>query len=194
MTDVSERLELLRTRLLTTYDGLGQSTGRPYIYFVYLPADELRVRRLVTEQFSTLPGLHPIRLDLLPLTVDVLRGQEVKRQALLADPATTDGTRSAIAGIWARTVRRRIVDRLGVLSADARPVALLEGLAALHPVTNPTMLMESMAETSIDNPTTGRPVPIVIFVPGVSLPQASRLYQFLGLPSQQLTFYRGEEI
>jgi hypothetical protein len=32
---LAERVEMLRARLRTSYDGIGHSSGRPYIYFVY---------------------------------------------------------------------------------------------------------------------------------------------------------------
>ncbi len=71
---------------------------------------------------------------------------------------------------------------------------LLEGLAALYPLTNPTAMMEKFAEHSLDHPATGRPVPVVLFVPGYLLPHTSRTYYYLTQASQPLLLYRGEDV
>ena len=43
-TDYLElRFQTMRQRLSDTYDSLGHSSGRPYLYFVYPPGDELRM-------------------------------------------------------------------------------------------------------------------------------------------------------
>jgi len=71
---------------------------------------------------------------------------------------------------------------------------VLYGLAALHPLGNPTNLMEAVAEQEPRDPTTNKIVPVVLLVPGTHPPQTSRTYLFLGLENEQLSFYRGEEI
>ncbi len=50
MSDMAERLGYLKYRLRSTYDGIGHSSGRPFVYFVYPPGQERAVRRLVDEQ------------------------------------------------------------------------------------------------------------------------------------------------
>jgi hypothetical protein len=74
-----------------------------------------------------------------------------------------------------------------------RPVAVLCGLAALHPLGTPTRLMETMAEQEVRDPRTDRIVPVVLLVPGVRPPQTSRRYWFLGQQRLDCDFYRGEE-
>jgi len=73
-------------------------------------------------------------------------------------------------------------------------VIVLSGLAALHPLGNPTALMEGIAEQEPRDPLTNRIVPIVLLVPGTRPAQTSRQYRFLGLDRRTLDFYRGEEL
>jgi hypothetical protein len=91
MDELVERLELLTERLKTTYDGIGHSSGRPYVYFVYPPSQERAVRRLVDEHLRSGDAICYHTIDLLPLAVDSLKGQEEKRQALLDDPVKGAG-------------------------------------------------------------------------------------------------------
>ena len=84
MEPLEHRLAFLRTRLQSAYDGLGQSTGRPYLYVVYPPEADPQVRRFVAELFTVLPSLHPVRIDVLPLTLETLRGEEARiRESIL---------------------------------------------------------------------------------------------------------------
>ncbi len=46
---IEERLEYLEKRLRSNYYSIGQSSGRPYIYFVYDPSQERLVQRLVKD-------------------------------------------------------------------------------------------------------------------------------------------------
>lgn len=181
-------------RLRDAYDGIGHSSGRPYLYFVYPPEKDQWVRRLADEQMQGDGDLHYIHLDLVRLTQDSLAGQEEKRTALLNDPSRSDGVKTSIMRLWARHVGKVIQAQVESVPATARPVVALRGLAALHPLGNPTMLMESVAEAEPRHPASGRPIPIVLLVPGTHPPQTSRTYCFLGLDSAESTFYRGEEI
>lgn len=196
MDSIDQRIAFLRSRLQSSYDGLGQSSGRPYLYFVYPPEEEARVRRLLDEQLAVLPSMQTIRVDLLTLTVDALHGEEERRQHLLTstNPVESDVAPKEIAGLWQRRLRRHILRELETVAPSARPLVLLEGLASLHPLTTPTAVMEKFAEQSIDNPHTGKPVPIVLFVPGVLVPHSSRVYHFLVPNSPQLLMYRGEDV
>lgn len=195
MDQLDQRFAFLRTRLQSAYDGLGQSTGRPYLYFVYPPEADQQVRRVIDEQFTTLPSLYTIRIDLLDLTMEALRGEEEGREAVLVDPnpAISSVAPGDIADLWQDELRIAMQERLEDVSPGTRPFILLEGLAALHPLTNPTAVMEKFAEDSLDNPATGRPVPIVLFVPGYRVPNTSRQYYFLREASEQLKMYRGED-
>jgi hypothetical protein len=195
MEQLEPRLTYLRSRLQSAYDGLGQNSGRPYLYFVYPPEADPQVRRAIDELFTVLPSLHPLRIDLLDLTMAALQGEEEGREAVLVhpDPAVSRVAPHDIAAIWQDELRMVMQQHLEEVPPGARPFILLEGLAALHPLTNPTAVMEQFAEHSLDNPASGRPVPIVLFVPGYRVPNTSRQYYFLTPASQPLKMYRGED-
>lgn len=196
MEQLEQRLSHLRTRIQTAYEGLGQSSGRPYVYFVYPPEAEQQVRRFINELFTTLPSMHVVRVDLLDLTIDVLRDEEAAREALLVDPdpAKSSVAPREIAEIWHVELRELVQRELAAAPSHLRPIVFLEGLAAFHPLTNPTAMMEKFAEDSLDSPATGRPVPIVLFVPGFRIPHMSRTYHFLTQASPPLLMYRGEDV
>jgi hypothetical protein len=197
VADLEGRLDYLLDRLRSAYDAIGHSSGRPYVYFVYPPDQERAMRRLADERLREVHGLCFHHLDLLPLTISALDRQEERREQLLADPARGSGTAEAILRLWARAVTRSIHESLqhtDVQSADIRPVIVLRGLAALHPLGNPTSLMEAIADQETCDPATGRMAPVVLLVPGIRPPQTSRTYLFLGQENLRLQFYRGEEV
>src|SRR5438270_11783004 len=145
--DLQQRLDVLIHRMRSAYDGIGHSSGRPYVYFVYPPEQERVVQRMVDEQLGSDTSLIFHHIDLLPLTITSLAGQEERRQQLLNDPLKTGGVTEAIMRLWARTISRDITKRLEtVQSQGERPVVVLRGLAALHPLGNPTVLTEFLAE------------------------------------------------
>lgn len=187
------RLESLLARLRSAYDGIGHSSGRPYIYFVYPPAQERAVRRLVDDTLRSDDALCFHHVDLLPLTIAALSGQEDRRRALLLDPRSP-GAASDILRRWTRALIQAIDAALPVPATKGRPVIVLSGLAALYPLGNPTALMEGIAEQEPRDARTNRIVPIVLLVPGTRPAQTSRQYRFLGLDRRTLDFYRGEEI
>jgi hypothetical protein len=191
---LQERLDLLLLRLRSAYDGIGHSSGRPYVYFIYAPRHERKIRRLVDEHLVSDSSLCFYHLDLLPLTIATLKGQEEKRQQLLDDPLKAGGTAAGVTRIWARSLNIEILEKLQTPPGSGRPVIVLRGLAALHPLGNPTALMEALAEREPRDPATGAIVPVVLLVPGLRPPQTSRRYLFLGLEKSRLDFYRGEEI
>jgi hypothetical protein len=132
-------------------------------------------------------------LDILPLTIQCLEGQEERRQELLDKPRTQKSTADSIVALWKERIYAVIIDALSGAQVDQRPVVVLYGLAALHPLTNPSALMEYIADNPPRNPRNGTIIPIVVFIPGSRLPLGSRQYYFLDL-EPQLDFYRGEEI
>jgi hypothetical protein len=145
--ELQQRLDVLIHRLRTTYDGIGHSSGRPYVYFVYPPEQERAMQRMVDEQLRSDAALAFHHIDLLPLTIQSLVGQEERRQQLLNDPLKTSSVTEAIMRLWARAVSRNITTRLETAQPEGgRPVVVLRGLAALHPLGNPTTLMEFLAE------------------------------------------------
>ena len=200
MPDIEERLHYLVERLRTTYDSIGHSSGRPYIYFVYPPEQERVVRRLAGEHLSSSSGLCFHHVDLLDVTIAALADQEPRRQDLLNDPSRGAGAAESILRLWARAVTRVIADALAACGPTAapsprsRPVVVLRGLAALHPLGNPTTLMEAVAEQELRDPGSGRAIPVVLLVPGLRPPGSSRTYLFLGREDLSLQFYRGEEV
>lgn len=192
--DIDQRLEYLVKRLHDNYEAIGQSSGRPFMYFVYPPAQEPYVQRMVGEQLRDDASItvHPI--DILPLTIMALQGQEELRQRLLNDPLRTESATEAILRLWTRKISNAIKTRLAPTAENEHPVVVLYNLAALYPLGNPTALMEFLAEQEPRNPRTGAIVPIVLLVPGTRPPQTSRLYNFLDQERLQLSFYRGEEV
>lgn len=192
--DLQQRFDILLHRLRTAYDGIGHSSGRPYVYFVYQPQQERTVRRMAEEQLSDDRVLCFHHIDLLPLTINSLAGQEERRQDFLNDALKKDGTTEAIMRLWARTVSLEIKTRLENAQQEGRPVIVLQGLAALHPLGNPTALMEFLAEQEPRDPRTHLIIPIVLLIPGVRPAQTSRRYLFLGQEQLRFDFYRGEEM
>jgi len=193
--DLQQRLDVLMYRLHTAYDGIGHSSGRPYVYFVYPPEQERTVQRMIDEQLRSDTTLCFHHVDLLPLTIKSLAGQEERRQQLLNDPLKQSSTTVAIMRLWARTLNHEIASRLEeTIEQGGKPVVVLRGLAALHPIGNPTALMEFLAEQEPRDPTTNTIVPIVLLIPGIRPPQTSRRYLFLGQERLRLDFYRGEEM
>lgn len=201
MPDIEERLHYLVERLRTAYESIGHSSGRPYIYFVYPPEQERMLRRLVDVYLRSGSDLCFQHVDLLDVTIAALKDQEVRRQELLDNPKRGAGAAESILRMWARSITRVMVDALSAcgptespLNATSRPVVVLRGLAALHPLGNPTSLMEAVAEQELRDARSGRAVPVVLLVPGLRPPGSSRTYLFLGREDLSLQFYRGEEV
>jgi len=193
MSDLADRLAHLKHRLRTAYDGIGHSHGRPFVYVVYPPDQERAVRRIIDEELRDEATLTFYQLDLLPLVLQSTAGQEQRREGLLNDPIKGEGAAISILGIWSGAVARAISHRLAEQPPTGRPVIVLRGLAALHPLGTPTTMMEALADKEPRDPATNRVVPIVLLVPGVRPPQTSRVYRFLGQEDLTQTFYRGEE-
>jgi hypothetical protein len=193
--ELQQRLDVLFYRLHTAYDGIGHSGGRPYVYFVHPPEQEQAMRRMIDEQLRSDTTLCFHHVDLLPLTIKSLAGQEERRQQLLNDPLKQSGTAEAIMRLWARTLSRDITTKLEETATQGKkPVVVLRGMAALHPLGNPTSLMEFLAEQEPRDPRTNTIVPIVLLIPGIRPPQTSRRYLFLGQERLRFDFYRGEEM
>lgn len=191
---LEERFDNMLERLHEAYDSIGHSSGRPYVYFVYPPEKDQYIRRLADDRMHDNSTLHYVHIDLVRLTIASMAGQEKRRAELLDDPVKGSNAGTSIVRMWARRLAKEIEASLGDLEPGERPVVVLRGTAALHPLGNPTSLMESVAESEPRNPHTGQTIPVVLLVPGTHPPQASRTYDFLGLPQERLTFYRGEEM
>jgi hypothetical protein len=194
MSELQQRLDLLLGRLRSSYDSIGHSSGRPYVYFVYPPDREKMVFRMIDDAtLSPVGDLAFIHIDLLHTVMQATAGQEERREVLLDSPDVGKTASSSLMRLWAREVGKVVASRLAAPSGVGRPVVVFRGLAALHPLGNPTGLMELLAEKETRDPETNRVVPIVILVPGERPPQTSRTYNFLGRADLQLDFYRGEE-
>src|SRR5260221_2148657 len=192
--ELQQRFDLLLTRLSTAYDGIGHSSGRPYLYFVYPPTQERQVQRMVDEQMKTHATLAFYCIDILKITITSLSGQEERRRQFLDDPLRGKNQTEAILRLWAEELSEEIERTLETMDVNKRPVVVLHNLAALHPLGDPTSLMEVLAEQEPRNPRTGAIVPILLLIPGTRPPQTSRVYLFLNQERLRLDFYRGEEI
>ncbi|HEU5374061.1 MAG TPA: hypothetical protein VFV38_01350, partial [Ktedonobacteraceae bacterium] len=170
--DLAERFEYLIERLRTAYANIGHSSGRPYIYFVYEPSMESQAWHLADMHLRTDLHLTFCHINLLPLTIASLEGQEEQRQALLNDPRKTNSA-AGIVRLWVRRTSEQINASLEGMQEDERPVIVLRGLAALHPLGTPTSLMEFLAEHEPRHPRTNAIVPIVLLIPGRRPPQSS---------------------
>jgi hypothetical protein len=190
---LEERLDYLEKRLRSNYSSIGQSSGRPYIYFVYDPWHERLVQHLVKDRLRSNAQLIFHSIDILKITIESLKGQEEMRQKLLNNRLHTDAA-DAIMRLWTREISRAIRAELQGTQEGQHPVIVLYNLAALYPIGNPTSLMEFVAEQEPRNPLSNTIVPIVLLVPGFRPPQTSRLYNFLDQERLELDFYRGEEI
>src|SRR2546426_2939642 len=101
--DLQQRLDVLFHRLRSAYDGIGHSSGRPYVYFVYPPTQERRLRRLVQDTLRSDATLCFHHIDLVPLTIRAIAGEEERRQALLEGPQASEAADS-IVRLWARAL------------------------------------------------------------------------------------------
>lgn len=195
MRDIlQQRFDLLIRRLQSSYDGIGHSSGRPFLYFVYAPGDELRVQKMAHENFQDQATLTFNHIDILQITIASLRNQEERRQNLLNDPTKTSSSTESILKLWARRLCLEIEAVQGSTQNGKRPVMVLRNLAAIHPLSNPSSLLEFLAEQEPRCLETGKMIPIVLLVPGSRPPQTSRLYWFLDQERLKSDFYRGEEI
>jgi hypothetical protein len=191
--DLSLRFEYLVERLRSAYGSIGHSSGRPYIYFVYSPRLESQVSRMARDYLSTDEHLQVCHLDFLRLSIESLAGQEEQREQLLNDSRKTNSS-IGIVRLWARRTLAIIKEYLESLEQGARPVIVLHGLAALHPLANPTSFIEFLAEQEPRHPKTGVIVPMVLLIPGIRPAHSSHVYLFLGQERLRFNFYRGEEI
>jgi hypothetical protein len=154
---------------------------------------EREVDRLACEFLSNTDTLTFYPISVLDVIIKSTEGQEARRQQLLEEAGSRTGAMNSIVRLWARALCRSIEEALSTAKGKGRPVIILQGLAALHPLSDPTQFMEALAEQEPRDPATNRVVPVVLFVPGTRPPQTSRTYLFLGLDTLRRSFYRGEE-
>jgi len=193
MNDLTVRLDQLKRRLDTAYDGIGHSHGRPYVYFIYPPEQERAVFRLADDELRSTSSLTFYHLDALPIVMQSTSTSDQRRETLLNDTKKGKSAAASLLRVWANAVRQAIATCFETSPPAGRPVVVLRGLAALHPLGSPTGMMEALAEEEPRDPATGQIVPIVLLIPGVRPPQTSREYLFLDQERLAQTFYRGEE-
>jgi hypothetical protein len=131
--------------------------------------------------------------DLVQVTIESLKDKEETYEQVLSDPVLEEVARQEIVQLWAETICERIVADVAQMPVGRRPIVILYGVAALHPLGTPTQLMQLVAETEPRDERTGRAIPIVVFVPGY-LPQYKSGYHFLDRESPVLSFYLGESV
>jgi hypothetical protein len=112
MDELTQRLEYLIERLRTTYDGIGHSSGRPYVYLVYPPDQERAMRRLADEHLRSNDVICYHHIDLLPLTIESVAGQEERRERLLSEAGQAASAAQSVLRLWARRVGQAVEDRL----------------------------------------------------------------------------------
>ena len=192
--DMAQRLHLLNEKVHTHYESLGHSPRHPYVYVVYDPDDERFFPEVILQYLHEDESLAFATIDLLPLTIESLEDDEAGHLQVLHDPMLAAQGRHEIVQLWSDVLCERIVAAVAQLPVGKRPVAILYGVAALHPLGTPTDLMKLVAQIEPRDARTGRPVPIVVFVPGYSPKYvSSRFYHFLDEESPRLQFYREGE-
>ena len=149
---------------------------------------------LLLKYFHEDASLAFVLIDLLPLTIESFEGDSEGRSHVLNDPLLAETARREIVQLWSDVLCEKIVAEVAGTPVGKRPVAILYGVAALHPMGTPTDLMAFVAETEPRDQRTGRAVPIVVFVPGYSPSYLSgQFYHFLDPQGPRLQFYRGTE-
>lgn len=105
--DIQQRLDQVVARFVQGYHSIGQSASYPYLYFVYDPAAEWLVQALLPRMLQDCPPLIVRQVDLLPIALESLRGQEERREQLLNDPRSGADQAQAILNVWARSTKAR---------------------------------------------------------------------------------------
>ena len=73
--ELEQRFTTMLQRLAEVYDGIGHSTGRPYLYFVYPPDKDQALRRWADEQMTDSDSLCYLHIDLVQITIERRRRQ-----------------------------------------------------------------------------------------------------------------------
>ena len=188
--NMEQRLRLLVEKVHARYECLGHSARYPYVSFVYDPDDEKILPELLLKFFYEDEHLFFTIIDLLPLSIESVESGEEERDIALNDPMLAQNARHEIVQLWSDVLCEKIMADVAVTPVGKRPVAILYGLAAVHPLGTPTQLIELMAEMELHDERTGHAVPIVVFIPGY-LPPQTHGYRFLNPESPLLPFSQG---
>jgi len=184
--DWAQKLRQAIERITTRYEHIGRKTGAPFLAIVYPPDSEREVLREWKTLTDSLCSDYDFReIDAMALTVVETKKHGVQNIiSLLEDPMPGSNAESELGQIWVTAVANAVKEKSQKPSKGKRIVVVLKGLAALHPVTGPRAVMQTLWDSQqsiLDGP-------VVVFIPG-SLVE-SRVYKFLNLREEFM--YRGD--
>jgi len=178
---IDEAIEIIRLR----YDHIGSKTGAPFLAIVYEPQAERQVLALWHERIGTLkPEFALEKVDFASITSGVSR--ELGTEAiveLMNNPMPGSDPVAELGRVWLAAVGQAVRQALAN-AGPGRPVAALEQLAALHPVTTPRALMQALW----DGDHAGLTGPVVLLIPG----RVMRAKNYLFLEEIDEFMYRGD--
>lgn len=179
---IDEAIEIIRHR----YDHIGRKTGAPFLALIYDPEFERQVLARWRDRSESLkPEFVLTDLDVAEIvsaSVQELGGPEAVAE-LMSNPMPGSDPSAELARVWLAAIAAAVRKALAE-GGSGRPVAVLERLAALHPVTTPRALMQALWDE--EHSTLNGPV--VLLVPG-RIVQAKN-YLFLGEKDEFM--YRGD--
>jgi hypothetical protein len=179
---IDEAVDIIRNR----YDHIGRKTGAPFLALIYDPEAEPKVLARWRDRSESLkPDFDVMDLDVAEIvsgSMEELGGPQAVAD-LMSNPMPGSDPAAELARVWLAAISRTVREALGG-GGSGRPVAVLERLAALHPVTTPRALMQALWDE--DQSTLNGPV--VLLVPG-RIVQAKN-YLFLGAKDEFM--YRGD--
>lgn len=178
---VDEATEIIRHR----YDHIGSKTGAPFLAVIYEPEAERQVLARWRERAETLrPEFALESLDVAEITSAALRelGTDTVVE-LMNNPMPGSDPSAELARVWLSAIAQAV--RAALRNArTGRPVAVLERLAALHPVTTPRALMQALW----DDDHASLIGPVVLLIPGRVIHAKNYLY----LGDIEEFMYRGD--
>jgi hypothetical protein len=184
LDDWNWKLEAAVEQIRTRYEHIGRKSAAPFLAIVYPPAAEREVLRnwhkLVRElepDFSITP------IDVLKVTSKVV--EQIGAETLVAamkDPMPGSNPEAELGGMWLDAVADAV--RQAMRDSGARPVVVLERLAALYPATAPRALMQKLWDSEHAT-LEGK---VVLLIPGD--PVEPRVYRFVGQVEELM--YRGD--
>lgn len=178
---IDEAVEIIRHR----YDHIGSKTGAPFLAVIYDPEAERQVLARWRDRTQTLkPDFALTDLDVAEITSATV--QELGTDTvveLMNNPMPGSDPSAELARVWLAAIARAVRDALRKGEAG-RPVAVLQHLAALHPVTTPRALMQALW----DEDHASLSGPVVLLIPGRVV--YAKNYLFLGEIDEFM--YRGD--
>jgi hypothetical protein len=178
---IDEAIEIIRHR----YDHIGSKTGAPFLAVIYEPEAERAVLARWRDGTKALePDFALESLDVAEITSKAL--QEIGTDTvveLMNNPMPGSDATAELARVWLQSIGRAVREALRK-AHPGRPVAVLERLAALHPVTTPRALMQALW----DDNHAGLIGPVVFLIPGRVIHAKNYLY----LGDIEEFMYRGD--